>query len=113
VAKVRRAIDQLDAIDVSVPPNAWVTWPLEWQPRAHPALEAFVGQLINSVAATHHLFTTTSIARPEQGASSVWLTGGIWLGGEETGLVVYNALDENGLSNDAVPTNDQTRTVAI
>ena len=101
-----------NSIDVLVAPKAWVEWPLEWRPRAHPALVAFIGHVIESVEVTHHLFTTGSVNRPEDETISTWLAGGIWFGAS-TGLHVFNALDENGLSNEVVPTDDQTRSTAI
>jgi hypothetical protein len=101
-----------NSIDVSIAPKAWVTWPLEWRVRAHPALAAFVGNVVESVEVTHHRFTTVRAAHPEQEPASTWLAGGIWFGAS-TGLHVFNALDENGLSNDAVPSDNRTRSTTI
>jgi hypothetical protein len=106
-----------NTIDVSVAPVAWVTWPLIWRADAHPALTAMVDELVTTVAVTEHLFTTRVVNPvPQDGGSGealVWLTSGLWLGTEMTGLHVFNALDENGLSNEPPQVGDDLRMKAL
>jgi hypothetical protein len=100
-----------NSIDVDVTPVAWVTWPLTWRAGAHPALTVMVDELVTGVAVTEHLFTTDDVL--SGGGSSVWFTSGLWLGTEMTGLHVFNALDENGLSNEAPQTSKDVRVKAL
>lgn len=88
-----------NTVDVTVTPTAWVTW----RRNVHPALSAIEGDVLTDVAGTEHLFTTRQ-ARPvpeeADATHSTWLTGGIWLKTGQAGLHIFNALDENGLSNE-------------
>lgn len=93
-----------DTIDVAVTPKAWVEWPLEWRQTAHPALAACVGSTIQDAQATTFRFTTQNTDHPHD-VSSVWLTAGLWLATSGGGVHIFNALDENGLS-DARPERD-------
>jgi hypothetical protein len=88
-----------DTIDVAVTPKAWVEWPLEWRTTAHPALLACLGSRIQSVRATTFRFTTPNVDDPRE-ASEVWLTAGLWLATGSRGVHIFNALDENGLSDE-------------
>lgn len=88
-----------NTIEVDTPPQAWVTSPLQWRSQAHPALRSVVGETVRAVEATQHLFTVWDPVTPAD-RTSTWLTSGVWLETEATGLHVFNALDENGLSND-------------
>ena len=64
-----------NSIDVTVPPMAWVTWPLSWRLAGHPALTKVAGAVVTQVNATEHLFTTRTVC-PEESAGTepaVWL----------------------------------------
>lgn len=90
-----------NTIDVSVRPVAWVTWPLSWRASAHPSIVAVTGDLVERLAVTEHLFTTTRLEPGrESDTQSAWLIGGLWMETPTSGLHIFNALDENGLSND-------------
>lgn len=104
-----------NTVDVSVAPTAWVTWPLSWRSAVHPALVAVTGKVIAGVAATEHLFTTRRLHADgrEDDERGQWLTGGLWLETDGHGLHIFNALDENGLSNEAADSSGQSRLVAI
>jgi hypothetical protein len=88
-----------NTIDLSVSPKAWVEWPLEWRDAAHPALLACAGATIHDVRATTFRFTTQNVDHPHE-VSEVWLTAGIWLATGGSGVHIFNALDENGLSDE-------------
>jgi hypothetical protein len=105
-----------NTIEVSTTPIAWVTWPLTWRSQCHETLRAVTGNTINAVASTEHRFTTRQVApTPVPGAetNSAWLVGGIWLGTDGVGLHIFNALDENGLSNDPVETGQDNRVLPL
>jgi hypothetical protein len=97
-----------NTIDVTVTPHAWVTWPLEWRSQAHPALSDIIGHAVVHVDVTEHLFTTRTVDQPND-IHSVWLTSGIWLQTAQSGLHIFNALDENGLSNEPPLTSPELR----
>lgn len=101
-----------NTIDVAVTPRAWVTWPLEWRSQAHPALSDIIEQEVTHVEASRHLFTTRGVDPPSD-AHSAWLTSGIWLQTDRSGLHVFNALDENGLSNERPLPSPQLERVPI
>jgi hypothetical protein len=88
-----------DTIDLTHTPRAWVDWPLEWRPAAHQALASSLGATVLAVASTHFLFTTESLD-DSRDVSAVWLTTGLWLATDRGGLHIFDALDENGLSNE-------------
>ena len=88
-----------DTIDLAVTPKAWVEWRLEWRTTAHPALLASVGSRIQSVRATTFRFSTQNVDRPRE-VCKVWLTAGLWLATDSGDFHIFNALDENGLSNE-------------
>lgn len=96
-----------NTIDLSVAPLAWVEWPLSWRRAAHPALAAVEGCAVVGLAATQHLFAAVDADYPHRPETGGWLDGGLWFVSTSGGLHIYNALDENGLSN-SVPT-DSTR----
>jgi len=90
-----------NTIDVATAPNAWVTWPLEWRRDAHPVLTPVVGDVVNSIFSTEHVFTTRQVLPAQETATtrSTWLVSGIWLETRTAGLHIFNALDENGLGS--------------
>lgn len=100
-----------NTVDVTVAPIAWVTSPLIWRSQAHETLRAVTGQTVASVASTEHLFTTRDLASAR--ASSVWLASGLWLQTARTGLHIFNALDENGLSNEPPPASEKLRLLEL
>jgi hypothetical protein len=97
-----------NTIDVAVTPHAWVTWPLEWRSQGHPALSKIIDDPIIQVEATEHLFTTRTVDQSYD-IHSVWLISGIWLRTAQTGLHIFNALDENGLSSEPPLTSPELR----
>lgn len=101
-----------DTIDVAVTPYAWVSWPLEWRSQAHPALATITGREVVQVEATQHLFTTRRVDPPND-SHSAWLTSGIWLQTAQSGLHIFNALDENGLSNEPPLSSAELRRKSI
>jgi hypothetical protein len=101
-----------NSIDVAVTPIAWVTWPLQWRSQGHPALRNIVGCAVRTVDATQHRFTTHRVDAPGN-TSAVWLTSGIWLETTGAGLHLFNALDENGLSEDLPVDGTEFRRAAI
>lgn len=101
-----------NTIDVAVTPHAWVTWPLEWRSQAHPALSEITEHEVVQVEATEHLFTTRRVSPPND-SQSVWITSGIWLQTDHAGLHIFNALDENGLSNEPPLTSPELRRFPI
>jgi hypothetical protein len=101
-----------NTIDVSTAPTGWVTWPLSWRSQGHESLRAVTGNTISAVAVTEHRFTTRQVEPLPAMAdktNSTWLVGGIWLATTDAGLHIFNALDENGLSNDPVPSGEDNR----
>ncbi|MEI2808793.1 MAG: hypothetical protein V9F00_00850 [Nocardioides sp.] len=98
-----------NTIDLSVAPLAWVKSPLSWRRAVHPALAAFEGSTVVGVAATQHLFTTVDADYPHRKETGRWLDGGLWFNSTSGGLHVYNALDENGLSNSAPKDSARSR----
>ncbi|WP_255622050.1 hypothetical protein [Pseudonocardia sp. DSM 110487] len=92
----------------TVTPHACVTWPLEWRSQAHPALSDIIGHAAVQIDVTEHLFTTRRVDQPTD-IHSVWLTSGIWLQTAQSGLHIFNALDENGLSNEPPLTSPELR----
>jgi hypothetical protein len=60
---------------------------------------ACVGATIHDVRATTFRFTTQNVDHPHE-VSEVWLTAGIWLATGGSGVHIFNALDENGLSDE-------------
>ena len=101
-----------DTIDLTITPHAWVTWPLEWRSQAHPALATITGHEVVQVEATQHLFTTRRGNTPND-SRSAWMTSGIWLQTTHTGLHIFNALDENGLSNEPPVASSELRRLSI
>ena len=101
-----------NTIDVAVTPLAWVTWPLEWRSQNHPALRNVVGQVVRRVEATQHLVTTRRVDAAAD-TSSAWMTSGVWLQTTGSGLHLFNALDENGLSNNPPVDGAELRRVTI
>jgi hypothetical protein len=89
-----------NTIDISTTTIAWIDWPLAWRSQGHAALRAVAGQTITSTAATEHRFTTRQVMPPTNDDHSTWLVGSIWLATRTGGLHIFNALDENGLSNE-------------
>ena len=89
-------------IDVAIPPQAWVTWPLEWRSAKHASLKGLVGNAVTDVSATEFVYTA-----PRYRARKNWRDSpearraatGLWLEFGSTGLHVFNALDENGMSS--------------
>jgi hypothetical protein len=111
-----RKLDDLsitwNSMAVSATPIAWMTWPLARRSQSHESLRSVTGSVINAVASTKHRFTTRQVAPPTAvGAETyaTWLIRGIWLGTDGVGLHIFNALDENGLSNDPVGTGQDNR----
>lgn len=89
-----------NSIDVTIDPRGWVTYPLVWRARAHPALRAFVGHPIASIDATRG----DLVMGAEPGSvHRTRVTTGLWFNATAVGLPIFNALDENGLSNDGGP----------
>ena len=93
-----------NTVDVSIAPTAWVTWPLEWRSRAHESLANAVGSVVTDVSVLEYFLGTPSgvwarlprrKAKPGSGEAN-----GLWFDTDRGGLHVFNALDENGLSND-------------
>lgn len=93
-------------IDVSVRPRAWVEWPLEWRPRALPVLASVEGATVQDLAVSSFLFKTQNMDHPHN-VSAVWLTTGLWIGTESGGLHIFNALDENGVSSQLPPRDNE------
>ena len=89
-------------IDLERTPQAWVDG-LSWRPWAHASLNALRDQVITHVARTEVLLSTTDVDHPRRPPREVWMTGGLWFGTAGPGLHIFNALDENGLSNTAEP----------
>ena len=105
-----------NTIDVSVTPTAWVTWPLTWRSQGHESLRIVTGRTIMSVASTEHRFTTRQVEPPPPpgaATNSTWLVSGIWLETDGPGLHIFNALDENGLTNDRVESGENNRVRAL
>ena len=85
-------------IDLTVPPTAWVEWPLEWRRNALPELQAIPGAVVMELAASRFRFVTEAVDHPAS-HREVWLTAGLWIRTIDAGLHVFNALDENGVSS--------------
>ncbi len=105
-----------NTIDVTTTPIGSVTWPpLAWRSQAHPSLHTVTGEVITEAASTEHLFTTRQIYPPstDAGLSAVWLASGLWLRTAASGLHIFNALDENGLSNKTPIAGDDLRVLEI
>lgn len=106
--------DELSVSWNTIDLNGELVWPapeidtLSWRPWAHDALTAMRSARVTNVARTEFLFTTSDVDYPHRPQSKTWLTGGVWFGASELGLHVFNALDENGLSNS---TEGQTRSM--
>ncbi|WP_145227832.1 hypothetical protein [Rudaeicoccus suwonensis] len=95
-----------DTIDVGIVPQAWVTWPLQWQRAADPNLWPILGGRVAKINATSFLFETGSLSVPNNKRGR-WLTGGVWLATDRGDLHVFNALDENGMTTQR-PVRDTT-----
>ncbi len=104
-----------NTIDVSTTPTAWVTWPLTWRSQGHESLQAVTGRTITAVASTEHRFATRHVSPPPPSAevNSTWLVGGLWLETDHAGLHIFNALDENGLTNDPVQAGEDNRLLPL
>jgi hypothetical protein len=104
-----------NTIDVSTTPVAWVTWPLTWRSQGHESLRAINGGTITAVASTEHRFTTQQVSPPPTSTevNSTWLVGGLWLETDHAGLHIFNALDENGLTNDPVQVGEDNRLLPL
>jgi hypothetical protein len=103
-----------NTIDVQVPPRAWMDGALQWRRDAHPVLRQAVGRIVREVRMTEHLFTTERVHPPDpdrQHTESSWLLGGIWLELDGGHLQIYNALDENGLTDQPPSTGPNFRVV--
>ncbi|GAA5019182.1 hypothetical protein GCM10023317_61180 [Actinopolymorpha pittospori] len=99
-----------NTIDTQVSPRwPWPYWPLSWRRAGHPALLANEGSRIIGVAATMHRFVTTQVEPPTGERAEVWLTSALWLQTTGPGLHIFNALDENGLSDTAPATSEDLR----
>jgi len=101
-----------NTIDTAIPPTAWVSWSLDWRVRAHPAFDEIIGRNVTHVEGTEHLLTTRRLLPPGDGTSA-WLCSGIWLQAGDVGLHVFNALDENGLSNEPPIAGPTLRRISI
>jgi hypothetical protein len=101
-----------NTIDLAVSPHAWVTWPLEWRSQAYPALSNVTNHQVVQVEATQHLFTTQALSAPND-SRSTWIMSGIWLQTAHSGLHIFNALDENGLSNERPLASPELRRMPI
>jgi len=97
-----------NTIDVSRAPVAWVTWPLVWRSQGHKALRAVTGSIITAVASTEHRFTTRQATTGAE-EHAAWLVGGLWLETNDKSLQIFNALDENGLTNDRAAIDEDNR----
>jgi hypothetical protein len=95
-----------DTIDVTVTPKAWVEWPLEWRSGAPPELGSVVFATVQDLAISSCLLTTQNVDHPHD-VGAVWLTTGLWIGTESGGVHILNALDENGLSAQPPPRDDE------
>ncbi len=97
-----------DSVDIDAQPN-WMAcfdeMSLEWRPNGHPSLSLAIGKTLCDIAIVNSLFRTTITdkrTQPERiGEQSVsWLLHALEFKFDDCFLVLYNALDENGLQND-------------
>lgn len=58
--------------------------------------------------------TTQQVSPPTSTeVNSTWLVGGPWLETDHAGLHIFNALDENGLTNDSVQVGEDNRLLPL
>lgn len=93
-----------NTIDLSAPSSAWIK-PIEWRRDALPELQAVIGLAVVDVSATSSIFRTSPSEGPGVPTAD-WITDGIWFVLTNGGLHVYNGLDENALSLEPPPVDD-------
>jgi hypothetical protein len=103
-----------DCIDIASPPN-WMDcfegMPFEWRRNAHTSLPHVIGKTLRDVAIVDCLFRTTVVENPtnprQRGKQSEsWTLHALEFKFDEYCLVLYNALDENGLQNEPLSGDD-------
>ena len=86
---------------------------LQWREANHAAVVAAIGRVVEEVDLVELNESTLTKGRSDSLKSSDWLLHGVCIGFEtesETALSVFNALDENGLSNDVYETDGYRKT---
>jgi len=96
-----------DSIDLNQPPN-WMDcfdgMPLEWRRNGHETLTAAIGAKLENIVIVEHIFRTTVLENerdPETigESSECWMLYAMEFQFNTCSVVLYNALDENGLQN--------------
>lgn len=90
-----------NTVDVTVTPT-WSESTLAWRRDAPAQLEAVVGAVVTDLAWTEHQLVISRSRWWRRDGGVSWLVGGLWIGTDAGGVLVYDALDENGLA-DALP----------
>lgn len=97
-----------DTVDVNQPPN-WMDcfdgMPLQWRRNGHETLANAIGETLESIAVVDRMFRTTVLDNknhPKQirESSEFWMLYALEFEFNTCTVVLYNALDENGLQGE-------------
>jgi hypothetical protein len=89
-------------VDLATTPT-WYERQVEWRRDALPPLRGVAGGTVTDLAWTEHTMVISRSRWWRRDGSTTWLVGGVWIGTDAGGVLVYDALDENGLA-DELPT---------
>ena len=104
----------IDSVDITAPPN-WMDcfdgMPLAWRNNAHESLKRTIGNTLRDVAIVDYLFRTTVVEASVDPSrcgtqSESWSLHALEFKFDACSLVLYNALDENGLQTEPLAGDD-------